>query len=266
MAAAVDALEDGGHAAALGAACLIGVHGMARLWSSVREEPEQLASCTAATAVALGGVGVFFAALGAPGLLVFVLAAAGAINLLILAFQATSTGSEEELVDWDEAFPDARESEQAAAGEPETQTPTAKKPPPATRVPRTREQVSPAVAALYEGKRCDICGEAVRPGEAYIECLSCHRWYHEDCWERVGHCVTPDCPDAPQATVAPAAVAASHPGQGADKVGECPYCQTPIVAGEEMVICPQCKTPHHAECWRDNRGCAVYGCAGRVRE
>jgi hypothetical protein len=26
--------------------------------------------------------------------------------------------------------------------------------------------------------------------------------------------------------------------------------------------CPQCETPHHAECWQYNEGCTVYGCQG----
>jgi hypothetical protein len=29
-----------------------------------------------------------------------------------------------------------------------------------------------------------------------------------------------------------------------------------------MVRCHECDAPHHADCWEDNKGCAVVGCAG----
>lgn len=41
----------------------------------------------------------------------------------------------------------------------------------------------------------------------------------------------------------------------------CAICQTAIVAGEVVVICPDCALPFHDECWQENRGCAQYGCA-----
>lgn len=40
----------------------------------------------------------------------------------------------------------------------------------------------------------------------------------------------------------------------------CPYCRFPIKAGDEVVICPSCAVPHHADCWRENGGCTTYGC------
>ncbi len=47
----------------------------------------------------------------------------------------------------------------------------------------------------------------------------------------------------------------------ADLAGKfCAVCQTDILAGEEVVCCPSCSLPYHAECWRDNGGCAQYGC------
>ena len=33
-----------------------------------------------------------------------------------------------------------------------------------------------------------------------------------------------------------------------------------------VVLCHRCKTPHHEDCWRYNRGCAVYGCGCRTSE
>jgi hypothetical protein len=40
----------------------------------------------------------------------------------------------------------------------------------------------------------------------------------------------------------------------------CAYCQTEIPAGMRHVACPLCGIPYHADCWRENGGCAVYGC------
>ena len=48
---------------------------------------------------------------------------------------------------------------------------------------------------------------------------------------------------------------------GADLAGKfCAVCQTDILAGEEVVCCPSCSLPYHAECWQENGGCAQYGC------
>ncbi|MBC8489387.1 MAG: hypothetical protein H8D45_25495 [Bacteroidetes bacterium] len=40
----------------------------------------------------------------------------------------------------------------------------------------------------------------------------------------------------------------------------CQYCQSHVKDSEETFFCPECKTPHHVECWYENGGCAVYGC------
>ncbi len=42
----------------------------------------------------------------------------------------------------------------------------------------------------------------------------------------------------------------------------CPFCQTPIKPGVDVIICPACDMPHHTECWRENGGCTTYGCTG----
>jgi hypothetical protein len=41
----------------------------------------------------------------------------------------------------------------------------------------------------------------------------------------------------------------------------CPICQSPLSDEEARVACPDCHTEYHADCWGENRGCAVYGCA-----
>ncbi len=40
----------------------------------------------------------------------------------------------------------------------------------------------------------------------------------------------------------------------------CSICQSPIDDGEDILACPECHLPFHAECWQENMGCAAYGC------
>jgi TM2 domain-containing membrane protein YozV len=42
----------------------------------------------------------------------------------------------------------------------------------------------------------------------------------------------------------------------------CPYCRTEVGEAEgERKDCPGCGTPHHADCFSENGGCTVFGCA-----
>ena len=42
----------------------------------------------------------------------------------------------------------------------------------------------------------------------------------------------------------------------------CPYCRTEIgEAADERKDCPTCGTPHHADCFAENGGCTIFGCA-----
>lgn len=42
----------------------------------------------------------------------------------------------------------------------------------------------------------------------------------------------------------------------------CPYCRTEVGDTEgERKDCPTCATPHHADCFAENGGCTVFGCA-----
>ena len=43
----------------------------------------------------------------------------------------------------------------------------------------------------------------------------------------------------------------------------CPYCQASIGAADAAVACPLCGAVHHADCFTENGGCAVYGCGAR---
>lgn len=42
----------------------------------------------------------------------------------------------------------------------------------------------------------------------------------------------------------------------------CPYCRTEVGEAEgERQDCPGCGAPHHADCFAENGGCTVFGCA-----
>lgn len=41
----------------------------------------------------------------------------------------------------------------------------------------------------------------------------------------------------------------------------CPYCRAPFEAEDEIKVCEACATPHHADCYAENGGCTVFGCA-----
>jgi hypothetical protein len=41
----------------------------------------------------------------------------------------------------------------------------------------------------------------------------------------------------------------------------CPYCRFPIKEDTEVTVCPTCGSSHHEECWSDNDGCTITGCA-----
>lgn len=42
----------------------------------------------------------------------------------------------------------------------------------------------------------------------------------------------------------------------------CPYCRMPFgQAGPAQVFCTACGTPHHEDCYQENGGCTVFGCA-----
>jgi len=44
---------------------------------------------------------------------------------------------------------------------------------------------------------------------------------------------------------------------------ECALCKNPLAPGDEVIICPEDSTRHHAHCWRANGSkCAAYGCRG----
>jgi TM2 domain-containing membrane protein YozV len=42
----------------------------------------------------------------------------------------------------------------------------------------------------------------------------------------------------------------------------CPYCRMPFdESGPPMIYCTACGVPHHEDCYQENGGCTVFGCA-----
>ena len=41
----------------------------------------------------------------------------------------------------------------------------------------------------------------------------------------------------------------------------CPYCRSPFESHHELRTCEACATPHHGDCFAENGGCTVFGCA-----
>ena len=50
------------------------------------------------------------------------------------------------------------------------------------------------------------------------------------------------------------------------RAATCPICGCTFEETDEIRICPDCKVPHHVECWEENRGCSTYGCASAAHQ
>src|SRR5438477_8659211 len=73
------------------------------------------------------------------------------------------------------------------------------------------------------------------------------------------------CPKCRQSIAVPVTAGASSsihssPIVDATVLGTCPICQTSIRSDEAGKTCPSCGQLHHAECWNEVGGCAIYGC------
>jgi RING finger family protein len=53
----------------------------------------------------------------------------------------------------------------------------------------------------------------------------------------------------------------AQPLSSSSQATVCAICQAPISPGEPVTPCPGCKAEYHAECWTENKGCAIYGCS-----
>ena len=53
----------------------------------------------------------------------------------------------------------------------------------------------------------------------------------------------------------------SKTAEKSDAGRNCPYCRFAFKQGVGLVVCGGCSAHHHQDCWADNGGCAVLGCA-----
>jgi NADH-quinone oxidoreductase subunit C len=73
-------------------------------------------------------------------------------------------------------------------------------------------------------------------------------------------------PGAPGAPGAGAAISLRQTLASSKWKGQvCPKCGNELMEGEQVVLCPKCYTPQHAQCWQDNGNmCAVDQTAARI--
>lgn len=45
----------------------------------------------------------------------------------------------------------------------------------------------------------------------------------------------------------------------------CQYCHSNIKSKEDTLVCPECGSSYHIECWYENEGCGVYGCNYKIK-
>ena len=119
---------------------------------------------------------------------------------------------------------------------------------------------------LATGSADKICPYCMMPvtGEDITVCPKCGIPHHRDCWEENGGCTTYGCDCK---TVAASSSSSDNLISQLDSICNCspkicPYCQSPIRPEEPAVYCESCHTPHHRNCWEENRGCTTYGCRG----
>lgn len=118
---------------------------------------------------------------------------------------------------------------------------------------------------------CPCCGREITQDEHVSVCSICGCVMHERCWQENGRCTTLGCTGRPTAVVrasmALGSVGAVEIPDTQDVAGTtlgktCPFCQTPMKPGVDLVTCSECGMPHHAECWEANGGCTTFGCSG----
>ena len=133
---------------------------------------------------------------------------------------------------------------------------------------------------------CNRCKKELVNGDYAVGCTKCGKSYHTRCWVINRGCSTLRCKGTPSdqfvvgetdrnvsnilnnrpnninySNNEPHVQATYAPGER-EKI--CPYCQTRIAAGEDMISCQKCHIPHHEACWNENNGCTTYGCTSRI--
>lgn len=100
------------------------------------------------------------------------------------------------------------------------------------------------------GMTCPLCGSDQQSGST--RCSAC------------GAAISPAATISPGAeALAATAVTTKQQATKDTLVGRnCPYCRFPLKASSEFAECPVCHAVHHADCYAENGGCAIVGCAG----
>jgi hypothetical protein len=47
---------------------------------------------------------------------------------------------------------------------------------------------------------------------------------------------------------------------------QCPFCRSQAEKISSLIVCSDCKTFYHRECWQQNNGCSVFGCDGIMND
>jgi hypothetical protein len=94
-----------------------------------------------------------------------------------------------------------------------------------------------------------------------FECSSCGQ--HLEAPLEAADCALA-CPSC-QSPIRVPSVTAPEFAQAAPRSGSagliCAICQSPLHADDPKSACPACKAEYHSDCWQENGGCAIYGCA-----
>lgn len=69
------------------------------------------------------------------------------------------------------------------------------------------------------------------------------------------------CPTCSGRLIVPEPPTAKSSDSRTEVGGTCPYCRAEIFPTDRTRVCPACHTPHHADCWEENKGCTVFGCS-----
>jgi hypothetical protein len=99
---------------------------------------------------------------------------------------------------------------------------------------------------------CPFCAQRLEaPGEAAGHRLPCPKCQMEIM-----------VPAETRAPVESAAAVTRVPGESSPAGSPvCAICLSPIQSDQNKASCPACRAEYHADCWEENGGCAVYGCA-----
>lgn len=68
------------------------------------------------------------------------------------------------------------------------------------------------------------------------------------------------CQQCGHVNIIPTASSSDAPSEATAVREICNVCQTAIDDDDLRIICSRCALPFHEECWRENLGCAAYGC------